>query len=88
MKVRSSLRKTITAIALAGALASLGAGAAQAAPMERDHARYCAKVWSDYDYTAKTFVTTYDKYGPNDVLTRQAASNYERAYNTLVNSGC
>jgi hypothetical protein len=80
--------KAIAAVALSGALAGLGAGVAEAKPMERDHARYCAKVWSDFDFTEKAFKHAYDKYGKDDVLTRQAASNYSRASSKLASSGC
>lgn len=88
MNIRAIAGRAVVAVAVSGALAGLGVGMAEAKPMERDHARYCAKVWSDYDYTAKAFTTAYDKWGPSNALTLQAASNYERAYNKLTSSGC
>lgn len=88
MNIRTIAGKVIAAAALAGALTGLGAAVAEAKPMERDHARYCAKVWSDFDFTEKAFKNAYDKYGPNDALTRQAASNYSRASSKLSSSGC
>lgn len=88
MNIRATARRAAAAVALSLALAGLGSGMADAKPMERDHAKYCAKIWHDYDFTAKAFKNAYDKWGPNDVLTLQAASNYERAYNKLTGSGC
>ncbi|MCV7363111.1 hypothetical protein H7K19_16365 [Mycolicibacterium neworleansense] len=82
----------MTATVLFGAVPGVGvigfAGEASAKPMQRDHAKYCAKLKSDVEYTRKAFIAAYDKYGPQDRLTMQAASNYDRAESRLAGAGC
>ncbi|MGV0814816.1 hypothetical protein ABQF34_22865 [Mycolicibacterium boenickei] len=93
---RSTRRRVVgaalTAAFLFGGLAGVnvigGAGEASAKPMERERVRYCAKLQRDVDFTKRAFITAYDKYGPQDRLTIQAASNYERAESRLAGSGC
>lgn len=88
MNIRAFTGRAIAVVALSAALAGLGVGIADAKPMERDHAKYCAKLVNDEEFTRKAFLNAYNKYGPNDVLTRQAASNYDRADRKLASSGC
>jgi len=82
------LKRAIAAVVLAGALAGLGAGVAEARPMERDNKKYCTKVISDYNFTRNAYLDAYNKYGSNDRITLQAASNYERANDVFASSGC
>lgn len=88
MKKHSLPKQAIAAVTVAGALAGLGAGVAEARPMERDNKRYCAKIISDYEFTAKAYMDALNKYGRDDRLTLQAASNAERAANAFVSSPC
>ncbi|QZT65863.1 hypothetical protein JN085_29100 [Mycolicibacterium austroafricanum] len=80
--------KAFTAVALWVALAGLGAGVAEGKPMERHHAKYCAKIISDYKVTWRIYGEYLSKYGPDDALTIQAYSNYDRAAEAHMNSGC
>ncbi len=88
MKKQDPLKRAITAVALAGALAGLGAGVADAKPMERDHKKYCAKIYSDMERTGAIWVDARSRYGSDDRLTLQARSNYDRAVNAVVGSSC
>lgn len=80
--------RAVAAFALAGTLAGVGAGVAEARPMERDNKKYCTKIISDYNFTRNAYLDAYNKYGANDRLTLQAASNYERANDAFATSGC
>jgi hypothetical protein len=88
MNKHSLLNRAVATAALAVALAGLGTGVAEAKPMERDHKRYCTKVIQDYNFTRKAYLHAHQTYGPEDRLTIQAASNYERANDVYATSGC
>ena len=88
MKNQSLLNRAVAAAVLAGALVGLGAGVAEAKPMERDHKKYCTKVIHDYNFTRKAYLDAAHRYGYEDRLTIQAASNYERANDIYATSGC
>ncbi|OBB74975.1 hypothetical protein [Mycobacterium sp. 852014-52144_SCH5372336] len=87
MKIRS-IGMSMAAIALCGAVAGLGAGVADAKPMEREHQRYCAKIVKDYETTGRIYRDYHKRYGPNDALTIQAASNHSRAADAWVSADC
>lgn len=79
---------SIAAVALSGALAGLGAGVAEAKPMEREDQRYCAKIVRDYEVTGRIYRDYHYRYGPNDALSIQAYSNYSRAADAFASSPC
>jgi hypothetical protein len=78
----------MAAIALSGALVGLGAGIADAKPMERENQRYCAKIVRDYETTGRIYRDYHNRYGPYDALTIQASSNHSRAADAFVSSPC
>lgn len=88
MKTRAIGRVSLAAVALSGALVGLGAGVANAKPMEREHQKYCAKIVKDYETTRRIYRDYHSRYGPNDALTIQAASNHNRAAEAWVNADC
>jgi hypothetical protein len=73
---------------LAGALAGLGAGVADARPMERDNKKYCAKVLSDYERTGAIYRDYINRYGLEDRLTQNAGAIHVHAANTWAASSC
>jgi hypothetical protein len=87
---RAAVAAALTASALGavGSFAVMTAGAADAKPMERDNKRYCAKVNSDLERTGALYMDALSKYGKDDRLTLQAASNLERAENAWVAASC
>jgi hypothetical protein len=78
----------MAAIALSGALVGLGAGIAEAKPMERENQRYCAKIVRDYETTGRIYRDYHNRYGPYDALTIQASSNYSRAAEAFASTPC
>lgn len=82
------MTKVLTAAALSVAVTGLGAGVADGKPMERNHAKYCAKIISDYKVTWRIYGEYLSRYGPDDALTIPAYSNYDRAAEAHMNSGC
>jgi hypothetical protein len=79
---------SMAAVALSVALAGLGAGVAEAKPMEREHQKYCAKIVRDYEVTGRIYRDYHYRYGPNDALSIQAYSNYSRAADAFASSPC
>lgn len=88
MNNQTLLNRGVAAALLAGAVLGLGAGMAEAKPMERDNKKYCVKIIDAYVFTQGAWRDAYKKYGPEDRLTIQAASNYERATDAYMTSGC
>lgn len=88
MKAHAIAKFSMAAVALSGALIGLGGGEAEAKPMERENQRYCAKIVRDYETTGRIYRDYHNRYGPNDALTIQAASNHYRAANAFASSPC
>lgn len=78
----------MAAVALTGTLNGLGAGVAEAKPMERENQRYCAKIVRDYETRARIYRDYHNRYGPDDALTIQASSNYSRAAEAFASTPC
>ncbi|HEY9264782.1 MAG TPA: hypothetical protein VIQ11_09275 [Mycobacterium sp.] len=87
-RVAGAAALTASALGAMGSFAVLTASAADAKPMEHDNKRYCAKINSDLERTGALYMDALSKYGRDDRLTLQAASNLERAENAWVASSC
>lgn len=87
-RVAAAAALTASALGAMGSFAVLTASAADAKPMEHDNKRYCAKINSDLERTGALYMDALSKYGRDDRLTLQAASNLERAENAWVASSC
>ncbi|MFN0027520.1 MAG: hypothetical protein ACKV2O_10125 [Acidimicrobiales bacterium] len=88
MKLLRVTKKAIAAAVLSGSITGLGAGVAEAAPMERDHKKYCAKINSDMDITGRIYIDYRTRFGSDNRLTLQAASNFDRAVDAFMASSC